>query len=134
LLCEGSGRAVAALHAGWRGLCSGILEAGVKAMQAPPGSMMAWLGPAIGPRVYEVGVEVREQFLAHDAAAESAFSATRPGHWLLDLYAVARQRLTRLGVRRIHGGDFCTYSDAARFYSFRRDRTHERMAALIWLA
>jgi YfiH family protein len=134
LLCDEAASVVAAAHAGWRGLCAGVLEAAVAATEASPAKLMAWLGPAIGPRVYEVGAEVREQFLAHDAAAETAFSATRPGHWLLDLYAVARQRLAGLGVTRIHGGDFCTHSDATRFYSFRRDRTRERMAALIWLA
>lgn len=115
-------------HAGWRGLAAGVLEATLDEMGAPE-RVMAWLGPAIGPRVYEVGEEVRAAF----AQGEHAFTPTRPGHFLLDLYALARQRLERKGVRRIHGGGFCTYSDAARFFSYRRDRTAERMAAAIWL-
>jgi copper oxidase (laccase) domain-containing protein len=103
-------------------------------MQVPSARVLAWLGPAIGPRAYEVGAEVRDAFIARDRAAAAAFTPTRPGHWLLDLYEVARQRLERRGVSRIYGGGFCTYSDAGRFYSFRRDRTAERMAAVIWLA
>jgi hypothetical protein len=133
-LSDESGGAVAVAHAGWRGLCGGVLEASVTALGVPPGKLLAWLGPAIGPRVYEVGDEVREMFVAHDPRATSAFAASRPGHWLLDLYTVARQRLQEAGVASIHGGGFCTYSDAQRFFSFRRDRTTCRMAALIWLA
>jgi len=126
------GSAVGAAHAGWRGLCAGVIEATLDAMKADPARTLAWLGPAIGPSVYEVGAEVRDAFLARDSRAASAFAPTRPGHWLLDLYAVARQRLAARGVERIHGGGFCTYSDPARFHSFRRDRTAERMAAFIW--
>jgi YfiH family protein len=133
LLTDQDGTAVAAAHAGWRGLCAGVIEAALDAMQRPPESVLAWLGPAIGPRAYEVGAEVREAFLSRDAAAAAAFAPTRPDHWLLDLYMIARQRLERRGVSRIYGGGFCTYSDAERFYSFRRERTAERMAALIWL-
>ena len=134
LLADDEGTVVAAAHAGWRGLCAGVLEATLDAMGADPARVLAWLGPAIGPDVYEVGAEVREAYLERDPRAESAFRPTRPGHWLLDLYAVARQRLAARGVGRVHGGGFCTYSDAVRFHSFRRDRTTERMAALIWLA
>ncbi|MBC7804265.1 MAG: laccase domain-containing protein, partial [Candidatus Parcubacteria bacterium] len=94
----------------------------------------AWLGPAIGPDAYEVGEEVRAAFVHRDAQAARAFRATRPGHWYLDLYAVARQRLAACGVARVTGGGFCTASDAARFYSWRRERSPERMAAAIWLA
>lgn len=134
LFADQAGAAVGAAHAGWRGLCHGVIEATVEALGFPCDRLVAWLGPAIGPRVYEVGDEVRAAFLARDAAASSAFAPSRPGHWLLDLYAVARQRLARLGVTRVFGGDFCTYSDAARFHSWRRDRTPERMAAFIWLS
>jgi YfiH family protein len=134
LLADQDGTAVAAAHAGWRGLSAGVLEAALEAMRLPPEGIIAWLGPAIGPRVYEVGAEVREAFVSRDAAAETAFTPTRPDHWLLDLYMIARQRLKRRGVSRIYGGGLCTYSDAQRFFSFRRDRTAERMAALIWLA
>lgn len=134
LLADDEGTVVGAAHAGWRGLCAGVIEATLDAMGADPARVLAWLGPAIGPEVYEVGAEVREAYLDRDPRAASAFRPTRPGHWLLDLYAVARQRLVSRGVARVHGGGFCTYSDAARFHSFRRDRTTERMAAMIWLA
>jgi YfiH family protein len=120
-------------HAGWRGLAAGVIEATLQAMQTQPSRVLAWLGPAIGPAVYEVGEDVREEFIRRDHAAANAFSPARPHHWLLDLYAIARQRLARAGVERVFGGSFCTYSDAARFFSFRRDRTSERMAALAWL-
>lgn len=126
--------AVGAAHAGWRGLSAGVIEATVARMDVPPPSLLAWLGPAIGPRAYEVGDEVRAAFLERDADAASAFTATRPGHWLLDLYAVARQRLAALGVERVSGGGHCTYTEAARFFSYRRDRATERMAALVWIA
>ncbi len=126
--------AVGAAHAGWRGLSAGVIEATVARMDVPPPSLLAWLGPAIGPRAYEVGDEVRAAFLERDANAASAFTATRPGHWLLDLYAVARQRLAALGVERVSGGGHCTYTEAARFFSYRRDRATERMAALVWIA
>jgi len=134
LLADQDGTVVAAAHAGWRGLCAGVIEAALDAMRVPAESVLAWLGPAIGPRVYEVGAEVREAFVSRDPAAVAAFTPTRRDHWLLDLYMVAKQRLERRGVSRIYGGGFCTYSDPQRFYSFRRDRTAERMAALIWLA
>lgn len=134
LLADEAGTVVGAAHAGWRGLCAGVVEATVAAMAVPGGELLAWLGPAIGPRVYEVDDEVRAAFLEKDAAAATAFARARPGHWLLDLYAVARQRLAGEGVTRIYGGTWCTYSDAAQFFSYRRDRGAERMAALIWLA
>jgi hypothetical protein len=130
LFTDEAGTTVAAAHAGWRGLASGVLEATVDAMALPPQKLSAWLGPAIGPRVYEVGDEVRAAFRGY----ETAFKPTRPGHWLLDLYAVARQKLQSKGVSRISGGGFCTYSDSARFFSYRRDRGNKRMAAIIWLA
>jgi polyphenol oxidase len=127
---------VAAAHAGWRGLAAGVLEATVAAMHAPPARLLAWLGPAAGPQAYEIGGEVRDAFLAHDPAAQSAFAATRPGHWRIDLYALARMRLRRAGLApgAIHGGGLCTISDPARFYSHRRDARTGRMATLAWLA
>ncbi|HWA38996.1 MAG TPA: peptidoglycan editing factor PgeF [Burkholderiales bacterium] len=131
LFADRAGSVVAAAHAGWRGLCAGVLEETVKAMQVEPRTLVAWLGPAIGPRAYEVGDEVRDAFLAKDARAASAFSPSRPGHWMLDLYAVARQRLA--GLSAVTGGDFCTHTDQDRFFSYRRDQTKSRMAALIWL-
>lgn len=133
LLADEAGTVVGAAHAGWRGLAAGVIEATIDAMRAPGERLIAWLGPAIGPARYEVGEEVRDAFLARDAAAAAAFTGNRPGHWLLDLYAVARQRLAARGVARVHGGGFCTFSDAARFPSWRRDRTRERIAAFVWL-
>ncbi len=120
-------------HAGWRGLAGGVLEATLLAMRSRPEEILAWLGPAIGPRVYEVGAEVRDAFLAAARESQSAFTPSRPGHWLLDLYAAARQRLARAGVTHISGGKHCTYEERDRFFSFRRDRATERMAALAWL-
>ena len=127
LFTDVEGTTVAAAHAGWRGLASGVLEETVQAMSVPPKKIIAWLGPAIGPRVYEVGEEVREAFSRYP----EAFMPTRPGHWLLDLYAVARAKLKDL--KAVSGGGFCTYSEKARFFSYRRDHTSARMAALIWL-
>jgi YfiH family protein len=133
LLADEKGEAVAAAHAGWRGLSAGVIEATVEAMGVPAQRLLAWLGPAIGPKVYEVGAEVREAFVAKDSRAEVAFAPTRPGHWNLDLYAVARQRLASLGITRVSGGDFCTHTEQERFFSYRRDKAMQRMAAAIWL-
>jgi YfiH family protein len=134
LLADDAGSVIGAAHAGWRGLCAGVIEATVDQMGVPGENLVAWLGPAIGPKVYEVGDEVRAAFLARDRQAQPAFTATRPGHWLLDLYAVARQRLRSRRVERIFGGGYCTYSEPERFHSYRRDKTSGRMAALLWLA
>jgi len=110
-----------------------VLEKSALATRRPPGELLAWLGPAIGPDAFEVGDEVRAAFVAHDAAAASAFIAHGPGKWLCDLYALARQRLAALGIRHIFGGGLCTASDADRYYSYRRDGATGRMASLIWL-
>jgi len=134
LIAEERGAAVGIAHAGWRGLAAGVIEATMQAMAVPPGRLLAWLGPAIGAQAYEVGAEVRAAFLARDARAEPAFAPTRPGHWNLDLCAVARQRLEAVGVTRVSGGSYCTASTPTLFYSYRKDKTAERMAALIWLA
>lgn len=128
LLADDAGTVVGGAHAGWRGLSAGVIEATVDAMGVPGKRLVAWMGPAIGPAVYEVGDEVRAAF-----EEKEAFAPARPGHWLLDLYAVARRRLRGKGVERIFGGGYCTYSDAERFYSYRRDRVTGRMAAMIWL-
>lgn len=129
-LCDVEASVVAVAHAGWRGMGAGVIEAALAAMRVPGSKILAWLGPAIGPEAYEVGEDVRAAF----AGYEAVFKATRPGHWLLDLYAVARERLASAGVTRVYGGGYCTYRDRERFYSYRRDRASERMAALIWLA
>ena len=134
LLADDEGHVVGVAHAGWRGLNAGVIEATVAAMGVPADRVRAWLGPAIGPRAYEVGDEVRRAFVARDEQAAAAFSPTRPGHWLLDLYAVARQRLAACGVPRVWGGGRCTHSEPQRFFSHRRDGVTGRMAALIWRA
>lgn len=132
LLCACDGSGVAAAHAGWRGLCAGVLEKTVREMRAPRDGLLAWLGPAIGPASYEVGEEVRSAFLASSPEATHAFAPTRPGHWRCDLYLLARQRLRAAGVTRIFGGGFDTFTDT-RFYSFRRDGARSgRFATLIW--
>jgi polyphenol oxidase len=133
LLAAPDASAVAAAHAGWRGLAAGVLEATVRKLGADPAALLAWLGPAIGRAHFEVGAEVRAAFLRHDAAAAAAFSVNARGRWQCDLIALARQRLHALGVREVFGGDWCTYEDRARFFSYRRDGRCGRMAALIWL-
>lgn len=132
LLAARDGSVVAAAHAGWRGLCAGVIERAIEAMGVPGREVLAYLGPAIGPRAYEVGEEVRAAFLARDSAAEGAFVPTRPGHWRFDMYAVARQRLAALGVHSVRGGTHCTLSEPGLFFSYRRDKAAERMAGCIW--
>lgn len=128
------GSEAGAAHAGWRGLASGVLEATVAAMDTPAARLRVWLGPAAGPLHYEIGVEVREAFIASHPDAEAAFAPTRPGHWRVDLYALARQRLQAAGIPSgaIHGGDLCTIGDPERFYSHRRDQRTGRMATLVF--
>ncbi len=125
------GREVAAAHAGWPGLSAGMLEATVAAMRTPAERLLAWIGPAAGPRHYEIGADVRDRFLAQDLRADTAFVATRPGHWRVDLFAIARMRLAHAGVTRVYGGDLCTISDPQRFFSHRRDARTGRMATLV---
>lgn len=132
LFCSDDGSAIGAAHAGWRGLAAGVLEATVAALQTPPHELLVWLGPAAGPQAYEVGDEVRAAFLAVHSNAAEAFQPTRPGHYLCDLYRLARQRLARLGIDRIYGGEHCTIGDPTRFFSHRRDGRSGRMASLIW--
>ncbi|HSJ81051.1 MAG TPA: peptidoglycan editing factor PgeF [Thiobacillus sp.] len=135
LLCDRAGSVVAAAHAGWRGLANGVLEATVAAMNVPPGEVLAWMGAAIGPQAFEVGDEVREAFIAQHAAASGAFvSQPAPGKWLADIYRLARIRLSHAGVKAVYGGGRCTFTEANRFYSYRRDGVTGRMASLIWLA
>ncbi len=137
LLCDEAGTVVAAVHAGWRSLCEGVIEATVKSMSVNHDQLMAWLGPAIGPEAFEVGAEVRQAFIDKDASAVSAFKA-HGEKWLGDLYQLAKQRLNTVGVHRVYGAsidqDFCTYSDQAKFFSYRRDGETGRMGSLIWLS
>ena len=134
LLCDTQASVVAIAHAGWRGLSAGVIENTIAAMGAKANDLLAFLGPAIGPTAFEVGADVRDAFLAADAAAAAAFTPLREGKWLADVFLLGGQRLARAGVHRIYGGGLCTVSDPARFYSYRRDRMTGRMAALIWLA
>lgn len=132
LLCDRDGTAVATAHAGWRGLCGGVIEETISSMDIAADRLLAYMGPAIGPAAFEVGDDVRDAFVARDAAAAAAFAPYRPGKWLADLYQLAQQRLQRSGVTQIHGGGFCTYSDIERFFSYRRERASGRMASVIW--
>jgi hypothetical protein len=134
LLCDDKGSVVGAAHAGWRGLCDGVIEQTVHAMQVPASSLMAWLGPAIGPAAFEVGAEVRAAFVAKQPQAATAFVAGVDGKWMADIYQLARLRLNALGITRIYGGDLCTYNDPERFYSYRRDGASGRMGTFIWLS
>lgn len=136
VLAAADGSEVAAAHAGWRGLAEGMLEATVAAMRTPAQYLQAWLGPAAGPAAYEVGEDVRAAFLAHDPQAAQAFVATGPGHWRVDLYALARQRLAGAGLATaaVHGGNRCTISEPESFFSHRRDRRSGRLATLVWMA
>lgn len=133
LLCGARGQAVAAAHAGWRGLAAGVIEAALARMATPPAEVLAWLGPAIGPHHYEIGEEVFHAFVDPAPETAAAFSPSRPGHWWADLYRLARHRLRAAGVERIYGGGFCTAGEPARFFSYRRDGKTGRMASLIWL-
>ena len=132
-LCDDGGTRVAVAHAGWRGMAAGVIENTVRAMGGEPSRLLAWMGPAIGPEVFEVGPEVREAFMAADRAAGEAFTAHKPGKYLADLYRLARQRLARAGVQRVAGGGFCTYREAGRFFSYRRKQASGRMGAFIWI-
>ena len=129
------GSEIAAAHAGWPGLSQGMLEATLATMRTPPADVLAWIGPCAGPASYEVGRNVFDAFVSHDAAAVSAFVATREGHWLADLPALARRRLIAAGMSMadIHGGTWCTMSEPDRFFSHRRDGRSGRIATLAWI-
>jgi hypothetical protein len=133
LFTSRDGQEIAAAHAGWRGLLAGILEATLTNFHAPPTEILAWFGPAIGRQAFEVGDDVRHTFIQHAAESHSAFTpSAHTGHWYADLYTLARQRLAACGVHDVRGGNLCSYSDAARFYSYRRENPTGRMASLIW--
>ncbi len=132
VLAARDGSEVAVAHAGWRGLAGGVLEATLAAMTTSPRDVIAWLGPAAGPDAYEIGPDVYDAFVPGQPQAESAFVATRPGHWRVDLYALARQRLVAAGAGDVRGGGLCTISDTDRFFSHRRDQRTGRMATIAW--
>lgn len=130
LMCDRQGQFVAAIHAGWRGLVSGIIENTLAAM--PNRDWLVWLGPAIGPESFEVGEDVREAFMQKSPEFSAGFRRGKPGKWLADIYVLAKVQFSQLRIKNIYGGGFCTVNDAQRFYSYRRDKQTGRMAALIW--
>lgn len=134
LICDKAGTQVAAVHAGWRGLAAGVIEATLERFSGGSGDILVWLGPAIGPAAFTVGQDVYHAFASTDKRARSAFKRRAPDRWSADLYLLARWRLRAAGVRHVYGGEFCTYSDPSRFYSYRRDGETGRMASLIWLS
>jgi len=133
LLCDESATVVAIAHAGWRGLAAGVLESAVAAMQVHPDRLLAWLGPAIGPKAFEVGEEVRDAFVEREAQAVQAFTSAPNAKWLADLYELARMRLAATGIRRITSTNWCTATQPEQFFSYRRDGSTGRMASCIWL-
>jgi polyphenol oxidase len=136
LFCSADGRRIGVAHAGWRGLADGVLEATFAALGAPAAEVLAWIGPGIGAAAYEVGAEVRDACLAAGADAAESFAPGRPGRWQFDLAGLARRRLEALGLAGVHGGQWCTHADPARFYSHRRDGAAGptgRMATLLWI-
>lgn len=133
LFCDQAGTQVAAAHAGWRGLAGGVLEATLDRLDVPPAQVLVWLGPAIGPQAFEVGLEVRDAFTAvHPEAARAFVDGERPGKLMADIYALARIRLAARGVTAVYGGGLCTVSDE-RFFSYRRTPQGGRFASLVWL-
>lgn len=134
LFCSRDGDRVAAAHAGWRGLAGGVLDSTFSSLGLPGSQLLAWLGPAIGPRAFEVGDDVRIAFTSRDAAAATAFVPNANGRWFADLYQLARLELGRLGVHAIYGGGACTFYEEERFFSYRRDGQTGRMATFIWMA
>lgn len=133
LLCNRAGTRVGVIHAGWRGIAAGVIEAAVNAMGGDTRELLAWLGPAIGPGAFEVGPEVRDALFARSGAPKTAFSPAGEERYLADLYAIARWRLRQAGVEALYGGGWCTKTQVDQFFSHRRDQRTGRMATLIWL-
>ena len=133
LLCDVAGTRVGAVHAGWRGLANGVIEAALTRLNIPAAQILAWLGPAIGAGAFEVGDDVRDAFVNADPEASRCFRVHAPGKWHADLYELARMRLQRAGVTRVYGGEWCTFHDTQNFFSYRREGVTGRMATLIWL-
>jgi polyphenol oxidase len=134
LICDTQGTQVAAIHAGWRGLADGIVAATVANLKAKPKDLLVWLGPAIGPEAFEVKDDVRDAFMQGKSGKSDHFKQTAKGVYLADMYSIARHQLSKLGVDQVFGGDYCTYTDTERFFSYRRNNTTGRMASLIWIA
>jgi polyphenol oxidase len=139
-LCDQKGTQVAILHCGWRSLAKGICAKALQKFNSAPQQLMAYLGPAISQKHFEVGVDVLEAFFksartpSHaDAIANAFISGQRPLHFYADIYELARAELKSLGVTAVYGGDYCTYEQSEKFYSYRRDGVTGRMAHVIWL-
>jgi len=132
LLCSRDGAAIAAVHAGWRGLAAGVIEAAVARLPRPPAELLAWIGPAISQPAFEVGDEVRAEFGGWGASPSGLFVANERGRWQADLKGLACARMRALGIASIHVADICTYLDADRCYSFRRDGTTGRHLSFIY--
>lgn len=132
MLCSQTGEELAAAHCGWRGLAGGVIGATVAAMRSRPAELLAWLGPAISQSAFEVGDEVRDAFVSASPSAGPHFAANERGRWQADLYGLARLKLAEAGVLRVSGGGHCTYSDADRFFSYRRDGETGRMASFLF--
>lgn len=133
LICDRTGTCVAAIHAGWKGLAAGVIEATLEKLPVNTKDLLAWLGPAIGSTAFEVGEDVINLFIKHEQQAEQAFKSFKNNKWLANIYLLAKQRLMQLGVDSIYGGEFCTYTQAEKFFSYRRDKQTGRMASLIWI-
>ncbi len=133
LICNNAGTEVAAIHAGWKGLANGVIETTVNQLQSDPADLLVWLGPAIGPTAFQVGKDVYDLFIQPDSEALAAFNAQAQEKWLANIYQLARLRLKKLGIQAIYGGDYCTYTDEERFFSYRRDGDTGRMASLIYI-
>lgn len=133
LITDEKGGCVAAIHAGWRGLCDGIIEATIKKLPAEAESLLVWMGPAIGADVYEIGKEVYDAYTAIDEDTKEAFTPTTEGHWLFDIYQLAKLKLNKIGIKKIYGGEHCTFSEEDNFFSYRRDNVTGRMASMIWI-
>jgi YfiH family protein len=136
LFTDRHGTFVAAAHAGWRGLAEGVIDNTVRMITRHASTardLLAYIGPGIGPSAFEVGDDVYDAFTSRDGGSSFAFQRTAVGKWLADLPALARLALARCGVEQVYGGDLCTYSDPARFYSYRRDKVTGRMGAFVWL-
>lgn len=133
LVCSKTRHCVAAIHAGWKGLAAGVIENSIKALACPPEDLLAWLGPAIGPQAFVVGEDVFSQFVKKSPELKVAFEEIGNKKWLANLYQLAKQHLNKLGIDAIYGGQHCTYTNKAQFFSFRRDKITGRQASLIWL-
>lgn len=133
LICSPNNYCVAAIHAGWKGLSNGIIESTIEALALPPSDILVWLGPAIGPQAFIVGEQVFQSFINKDQAAKLAFQSTGNKQWQVNLYKLAQQRLHKLGITAIYGGNYCTFSDKHHFFSYRRDQITGRMLSLIWI-